>query len=392
MIGISRLLCGTISETDRLRYPEAASSEGHGKRPVVVWNITRRCNLHCAHCYIDAQDKAYKGEFSHEEALAVIDDLVKYQIPVLLFSGGEPLMRHDLFSLCEYATSKGIRTVLSTNGTLITPENAKALKKAGMSYIGVSLDGTEKTHDKFRGKAGAYQETLQGIRNSLAAGLRTGLRFTITSFNMNDVDAVFDLLEAEGIQRACFYHLAYGGRGGRIVKYDLTPQQSRGVIDRVFARTRDLYARGVQKDILTVDNHADAVYLYMQVLKEDPARAAEIAKLLEWNGGNSSGKGIGDIDYLGNVHPDQFWQHYTVGNIRQKPFSQIWSEGDELLNSLRNRGPLLKGRCAACQFKGFCNGNLRIRAEAVYNDLWAPDPACYLTDEEIGIKTPARAK
>ena len=109
-------------------------------------------------------------------------------------------------------------------------------------------------------------------------------------------------------------------------------------------------------------------------------------QLLRWNGGNSSGIGIGAVDHLGNVHADQFWQHYSFGNVRERPFSRIWTDtSDPLMAGLKNRKPLLKGRCAACKYLDICNGNFRVRAEAIYDDVWAPDPACYLSDEEIGL-------
>lgn len=381
MISITKLLCGEVTPGDSLRY-----SEQSHRRPVVVWNLTRRCNLHCLHCYASAQDKESPGELSTQEGRGLIDDLAGYGVPVLLFSGGEPLLHPDLLELAHYAAQKGIRPVLSTNGTLLSRRQALELKEAGFSYVGVSLDGLEKAHDRFRGKQGAFRQALAGLGYCREAGLRTGLRLTLTRFNAPELPGIFDLLEAERIDRLCFYHLAYAGRGSQLVSWDLPSPEARAVMDLVFERSLDFHRRGIFKDILTVDNHADGAYLYLRVKRDFPQRAEEVRRFLERNGGNSSGVGIAAIDELGLVHPDQFWRHYSVGNIREKPFSSIWEDGSEpLLVGLRDRKSRLHGRCARCQYLDLCGGNLRVRAEALYGDVWAPDPACYLSDEEIGI-------
>ncbi len=382
MINCTRLLCAKKGFYDEIRYVKGKPADTN--RPIVVWNTTRSCNLRCVHCYIDAQAKKDKGELSTEQAKVMIDDLAAFGAPVLLFSGGEPFMRGDLFELGKYALSKGLRTVISTNGTLITKDAAEKIKEAGFSYVGISLDGLEATNDKFRKESGAFQKTLQGIRNCLSAGVRAGLRFTINKHNFHDVPGIFDLVEKEGIQRACFYHLVYAGRGSEMVKDDLTPQQARDVMDLIFERTIRLCRKNTDTEILTVDNHADGVYLYLRLKKEDESKAREALDLLKINGGNKSGIGIADVDNLGFVHFDQFWRHYSPGNVKTRRFSEIWSdESDELLRNLRNRLPFLKGKCGRCHFQDICAGNFRVRAEAVYGDVWQEDPACYLSEGEI---------
>jgi radical SAM protein with 4Fe4S-binding SPASM domain len=251
--------------------------------------------------------------------------------------------------------------------------------------VGVSLDGIGETNDRFRGVRGAFDAALRGIRHCTEVGVRVGLRLTLNKHNCEDLTDILDLLEEERIQRACFYHLVYAGRGSRMRGDDLSLEESRTAVDLIFDRTEDFHRRGVELEILTVDNHADGPYLLRRVQTRQPERADEVLQLLRWNGGNSSGVGIGAVDHQGNVHADQFWQHYTFGNVRERPFSQIWTDTDDpLMAGLKNRKPLLKGRCAACQHLDICNGNFRVRAEAVHGDVWAPDPACYLTDEEIG--------
>ena len=391
MIGVTKLLCGTVTPSDALRYGRrSAKSPSHllqftqDKKPVVVWNMTKACNLRCIHCYYTARSQPDPGELTTAEAKALIDDLAQFGVPVLLFSGGEPLMREDLFELGGYAVERGIRAVISTNGTLINRRTARRIKEAGFSYVGVSLDGIGETNDRFRGQQGAFEEALRGIRHCTEVGIKVGLRLTLNKHNYDDLSAILDLLEEENIKRACFYHLVYAGRGTRMKGDDLTLEETRAAVDLIFDRAEDFHRRGVDLEILTVDNHADGPYLYLRVKREQPERAEEVMQLLLWNGGNSSGVGIGAIDHLGNVHADQFWQHYSFGNVRQRPFSEIWTDtSDPLMAGLKNRKPLLKGRCASCQYLDICNGNFRVRAEAVYGDVWAPDPACYLTDEEI---------
>lgn len=383
MLGITRILCGISRETDALRYD---IRERNGTRPVVVWNVTRRCNLHCIHCYSESQDEEYPDELEHGEALSLIDSLAEYGVPVLLFSGGEPLMRPDLMELAPYASKKGLRTVLSSNGTLISASVARDLKKAGFSYIGISLDGLGEINDKFRGKKGAFTEALEGIRNCRLAGLRVGVRFTITSYNYKAVPGIFELILSEDIPRCCFYHLVYSGRGSRLKEQDLEHEEKRRLISYIFQRTLELHQQGQTRDILTVDNHTDAVFLYLTLLREDSQRAGEAYRLLKHNGGNRSGIAIGAISNTGEVYADQFWRHHSFGNIRKRKFGEIWEDtSDPLMKGLKNRRALIKGRCALCKYYEICGANFRVRAEAVYDDVWAPDPACYLTDWEIGI-------
>jgi radical SAM protein with 4Fe4S-binding SPASM domain len=307
-------------------------------------------------------------------------------VPVILFSGGEPLFREDLFELASLAREQGIRVALSTNGTLITDEVARKISSVGFAEVGISLDGIGVKNDRFRGQNGAYEAALKGIRSCVALGLRVSLRLTITRFNHQEIPAIFHLIEREGIDRACFYHLAYSGRGGKLREEDITHSETRAVVDRIFEHTQDLHRRGLQKEVLTVGNHADGVYLYLKLRKQDRLRAEKVLDLLKRNGGNNSGIKIGAVDDLGNVHPDQFWWHYSLGNVQRRKFGEIWMDTSEpLLKGLKNRKRLLKGRCARCHYLDLCNGNLRVRAEAVFGDVWAEDPACYLSDEEIGL-------
>jgi radical SAM protein with 4Fe4S-binding SPASM domain len=392
MVNITKLYCGERQPADNLRY-----GHGHGapksaseRRPIVVWNVTRTCNLRCVHCYSDSHPQKYPGELTTDQAKAVIDDLVQFGIPALLFSGGEPLTRPDLPELMEYASKSGLRLTLSTNGTLIDGPMARWLHSIGLCYAGISIDGIGETNDLFRGKKGAFDAAVRGIRNCQDAGQKVGLRLTLTRRNCMDLHQIFDFIQAEGIQRACFYHLVYTGRGNRAD--ELTPAEIRHAMDVILARTESFHEQGLRKEILTVDNHADNAYVYLKLRERDAERAEEVYQWMKWNGGgaNSSGIGIANIDTQGNVHPDQFWQTATFGNVKERPFSEIWTDDSiPLLAQLRDRLPLLKGRCGACRFKEICGGSFRVRAWQVYGDPWASDPGCYLTDEEIGLTADA---
>jgi len=395
MIGISKLYCGTVEPSDALRYgrdsgklPSHLLQFSKDKKPVVVWNMGRRCNLKCVHCYAQSKDIEYTNELTTQQGKELIDDLAQFGAPVILFSGGEPIMRSDLPELAMYARSKGMRAVISTNGTLIDKKMAKVLKDIGLSYVGVSLDGMKETNDKFRGLNGAFDLALQGMRNCLAEGIKVGLRFTINKKNVKDIPAIFDLLEKENIPRVCFYHLVYAGRGSKLVKDELSHEESRKTLDLIMERTKAMHERGFPMEVLTVDNHCDGPYVYFRLLKEDPKRAKDVFELLQMNQGNSSGIGIGCVSWDGSVHADQFWRHYSFGNVKERKFSEIWTDtSNELMKGLKNRKALIKAnadRCAKCKWFDICNGNFRVRAEAIYGNVWADDPACYLTKEEIG--------
>ena len=391
MIGISKLYCGTVEPSDALRYgrmsgklPSHLLQFSKDKRPVVVWNITRRCNLKCVHCYAHAKNIPFENELTTTEGKALLDDLADFGVPVILFSGGEPLMREDLPELAAYAVEKKMRAVISTNGTLIPPDTAKTLKSIGLSYVGISIDGLETVNDRFRAVKGAFRMALEGIENCQAAGIKVGLRFTINRFNRDEIPKIFDLIEEHDIPRACFYHLVYAGRGSNLIKDDLSLEESRRVVDLIMDRTRALCEAGKPKEILTVDNHADGPYVYMRLLKEDPQRAAAVYELLKMNEGNNSGRGIGCVSWDGEVYADQFWRHHSFGNIRERALSEIWTDTSEpLMQQLKEKKKYVTGRCATCRWLDVCGGNFRVRAEAATGDLWAPDPACYLTDEEI---------
>jgi radical SAM protein with 4Fe4S-binding SPASM domain len=371
----------------------AVAKTAKDRRPIVVWNLTRTCNLKCVHCYTSSEAKRYPDELPTKTCKTVLDDLADFKVPAVLFSGGEPLVRPDLFELAAHARSKSLHVVLSTNGTLIDQAKAKRLKELEFAYVGISLDSAiPAVHDQFRGVEGAFERTMRGFRHCVEAGQKVGLRLTLTRHTCENLDMIFDFLEREQINRACFYHLCPAGRGKDLNA--LTPEESRKAVDTIFTRSRDFARRGLPIEILNVDNHADGPYLYLRMLREHDPRAQQVLDMLTWNGGarNSSGVGIANIDFYGNVHADQFSMFRSFGNVKNRKFSEIWQDtSDPIMAGLKDRLDLLKGRCATCRFKSICGGSLRARAEITTGDPWAPDPGCYLTDEEIAGELPQSA-
>ncbi len=397
MIGCTKLICGTATLGEAMNYSRSGGKvPAHmlqfttDDRPLVVWNMTRRCNLSCVHCYISATSGGEAGERRDElttgEARAFIKDIARMGSPVLLFSGGEPTLREDLFELGRLAIDSGMRAVISSNGTTIDEEMAKRIVEVGFSYVGVSIDGAGETHDRFRGKQGAFDDAIRGVRNCLAAGVKAGVRLTVNRANVRELPQVLDIVEREGIPRFCMYHLVYAGRGEKLVSQDLSHEEARGVIACLIEKVLDWEKRGVKTEILTTDNHADGVMVETFVREHRPERLDDVHALQGRHGGCSAGKKMANVDYAGNVHPCQFWSSATLGNVRERPFSEIWTDvSNPLLAKLRKMSEHLTGpRCSGCRHRATCGG-CRIRAEVVSGDLWGDDPACYLTEAEIGV-------
>jgi heme d1 biosynthesis radical SAM protein NirJ len=354
--------------------------------PVVIWNLIRRCNLTCKHCYSISADTNFPGELSTEQVYAVMDDLKGFRVPVLILSGGEPLLRPDIYDIAKRAKTKGFYVGLSSNGTLIDENNIDKIAECDFNYVGVSLDGLGATHDRFRRLDGAFEASLKGIRLCRDLGLKIGVRFTMTQDNAHDLPGLLKLVEDEGIDRFYFSHLNYAGRGNKNRKGDAQYQLTRQAMDLLFDTCWEYNQRGLEKEFTTGNNDADGVYFLHWVRRRFPESAAHVeAKLRQW-GGNSSGVNVANIDNLGNVHPDTMWWHYTLGNVKERPFSQIWPDvADPLMAGLKAYPRAVKGRCGECAYLRICNGNTRVRAQQMTGDAWAEDPGCYLTDEEIGL-------
>lgn len=412
MINITRLWTGAEQPADHLRYglhhsgmhstqastAACVPTSSRARKPIVVWNITRTCNLRCIHCYADSHAEKYPGELSWEQCCDVIDDLAEYGASALLLSGGEPLLHPRLPDILERATGKGLKVTISTNGTRITPDYAALFKQLGVAYVGISLDGIGAIHDQFRGVKGAFEGAIRGFRLCEEAGQKTGLRLTLTRNNVQSMEQILDFIEEQNIQRVCFYHLVPTGRGVDVAS--LQPQEARKAIDMLIARAEAWHHSGHTRELLTVTQPADGIYLLLRQLKEGSPLAMQTLRLLQWNGGgaNSSGRGIANIDTQGNIHPDQFWQGVTLGNVKTERFSTVWDAAHApsaaRLAELRGsdnpdeRQKLLSGRCASCRHFRLCGGGFRTRAAFANGHWYGSDPGCYLTDEEIHTSLP----
>lgn len=341
-------------------------------KPVVMWNLTRRCNLACKHCYMDAS-RDIEHELSLEEGIRLVDQLAQMKIPILILTGGEPLLSPHFFSLAFHAREMGLRTVVSTNGTLITAEVARLMAEAGIRYVGVSLDSVlPARHDEFRGVLGAYERAMQGLKNARDAGLKTGLRITLTRDNWQDVPALINLALEENIPRFCLYHLVPVGRGAEISDMDVSPEQRRSVIRLLAEAAVELKDRNIE--ILTTDSPMDGAYL-LELLKDDPRRDY-VRKLLTNAGGCSAGVKVANISYQGDVHPCHFMPQVVVGNVRERSFQDIWIDNpSDELKMLRAIKSNLKGECGKCDYRELCGG-CRQKAYYYNGDLLAEDPTC----------------
>ena len=380
MINVSKLYSGTPGQSDELRYEHTPSTG-----PIVVYNCTPRCNLRCLHCYSTSDCARRDAELDTTQAKKFLADTLEINAPVVLFSGGEPLLRPDLLELLAEAKRLGLRTVISTNGTLIDEQIAAKLKDASLSYIGISLDGPEQIHDEFRQSKGAFKATLKGIQNCLNAGLRTGLRFTITKTNHLQVPLVYDIAAENKIRRICFYHLIRSGRATKLEAEVLAPQETRDTVDTILQKTDEAVCKDLVEEVLTVGNHADGPYLLVKMQRQgksiDPAK-----RLLLKNGGNRIGQGIVCVGWDGAVYADQFWRAYSLGNVTEKSFKEIWTNEDEpVLNKLRNKDKFADKRCQKCKWFDLCKGNFRFLGPDPADKNWLLEPPCYLTDDEIRL-------
>ncbi|MCA0872476.1 heme d1 biosynthesis radical SAM protein NirJ [Seohaeicola saemankumensis] len=373
----------------QLVAPTPVRKRGSGEvKPVVIWNMTRRCNLKCRHCYTVSADVDFPGELSHEQAMETLEDLGRFRVPALILSGGEPLDRKDLFEVATRARQLVRMLALSTNGTKIHGENADRVAEIGFDYVGISIDGIGATNDWFRGVEGAFADALRGVRECKKRGIKVGLRFTITEGNHQHLPDLLKLCDDEGVDKFYLSHLVYAGRGDKNRGEDAAHKRTRKALDLLLDRAWIGVAEDMPLDIVTGNNDADAGYFLQWVRRNfDEAHVAHVRRHLAAWGGNSSGLGVANIDFLGKVHPDTYWSDYTVGNVKDTPFSELWTGDDPMLATLRTRPRPLKGRCGACKLRDVCGGNTRIRALQLTGDPWAEDPACYLSNQEIGVDT-----
>lgn len=382
MFRLTRYMQALADPTKVGRRPQVAAPTG----PVVIWNLIRRCNLTCKHCYATSADKDFPGELSTDQVFSVMDDLKAYGVPVLILSGGEPLMRPDIFEISRRAKDMGFYVGLSSNGTLITKDNIDAIADIGYDYVGVSLDGMRDIHDLFRRRSGAFDESMAGIRLCRDIGIKVGLRFTLTQTNTGDLPDLLRLLDDEGLDKFYLSHLNYAGRGNKNRGEDAHHRMTRAAMDLLFETCWDHIGAGDPKEFVTGNNDADGAYLLQWVERYMPTQRERLLGMLTRGGGNFSGVNIANIDNLGRVHPDTMWWDYTLGSVKDRPFSQIWEDTtDPLMAGLKQKERPVEGRCAQCGYLPICGGNSRTRAWQLTGNAWAEDPGCYLSDAEIGV-------
>ncbi len=379
MINISKLYCDLASESDKLRYVEHKLAG-----PVVVFNCTDKCNLKCRHCYSESKNTQKLKELDTNQAKKLINQIKQCHSPAILFSGGEPLARADLFDLLEYAKEIKMNTVISTNATLIDEAVASKLRRAKVRYVGVSIDGDEKFHDGFRGVKQSFNKTIEGIKHCQKAGLKVGLRFTMTSENDGFVPFIFDLARQHNIRRICFYHLIKVGRA-KDECCQLSLQKTRQAIDTIIDLTQKAVQDGAIDEVLTVGNHADGPYLLTRMQQESKDAEYEKAlQFLRYNGGNKVGQKISAVSFDGNVYADQFWRNYSLGNVTEKSFGKIWNNKNEpVLKMLNNKNEFADKRCKKCKWFEICKGNWRFLTDSPDEKNWTNEPLCYLLDSEI---------
>lgn len=388
MIDLTRLVRGIDNRPEEMKYERTHSDEPIV--PLVVWNATPACNLTCKHCYFGAIQERSDEELSTAEVKSFIDTLAEMDVPVFVFSGGEPFVRNDIAELAAYADEHGIRPIASSNGTYLTEERAQAVADAGMAYVGVSLDGVGETHDEFRGMEGSFDRAVDGIRNAQRAGMGTGIRSTMTEDTIDDLPDLVDLSVDLGVDRLNVFHLIYTGRGGTITGSDLPFEETRAMVDYLYERTHELAESHPDMQLLTAGNYADAIYLYQKIRADNPEYEKRARELLFEDGPGrvvkkgDAGPKVVNVDYRGDVHPSMFLPNITLGNIQEKSLAEILAESD-VWQALANPVEHLSGRCGQCSYREICGGNSRARAYATHGELWAEDPRCYLTDGELGL-------
>jgi heme d1 biosynthesis radical SAM protein NirJ len=387
MFRISQLLTTLHNDLTDLK-PVSAARKMPG--PVVIWNLIRRCNLRCKHCYSTSLDIDFKDELTTEQIKNTIDDLKVAKVPVLILSGGEPLLRPDIYEITEYAKKKGFYLALSTNGTLINEDNIEAIKAAEYQYVGISIDGLEEFHDEFRRQKGSFKTSMHAIKLCKQAGIKVGMRLCLTRENFADLPAMLNLMEDNNVDKFYLSHLNYSGRGKRSSENDAMFKMTKDAMELLYERAWSHITQGIEIDFVTGNNDADGPFLLQWANKKfgktHPEAIANLKqRLVNW-GGNASGVNVANIDNTGTIHPDTYWWNHPIGNVKTEKFSDVWKNTqDPLMLGFRQSPRPVKGRCASCNYLSICGGNTRTRAFAQSGDAWAEDPGCYLEDDEIGI-------
>ena len=351
--------------------PRPDGAAGVAPPRVVAWEVTRSCNLACAHCRASAVHGPYEGELSTAEALTLVDQIASFASPILILTGGEPLMRADVFDIAEHAVAAGLRTVMSPNGTLVTREVAARMKACGIARISVSIDfPTAGEHDRFRGVPGAYDGAVRGVRNAIAAGVEVQINSTITRLNVHHLAALLQLADDLGAVSFHPFMLVPTGRGKELEEQELPPEEYERALEWMY---------DAQQESKLFMKPTDVPHYWRVMRQRAKAQGRALAVHPHSHGGMNTlsrgclaGVGFCFISHVGGVQPCGYFDK-QAGDVRHTPFRQIWRESP-LFVELRDFDGL-KGKCGACEFKKVCGG-CRARAYEATGDYMAEEPYC----------------
>ncbi|MEM4702761.1 MAG: radical SAM protein [Archaeoglobaceae archaeon] len=336
----------------------------------VVWDITYACNLRCKHCYATA-GKPLENELTTEEAMDVIDKLDRLGVTIIAFSGGEPLVRRDIYELTKYAAEKGIYVAIATNGIMINDEVARKLKESGVSYLQISLDGMRETHEAFRGIKGIFDRTVEGIKNAVKNGFFVNVSMTVTRYNYGEVEEVIKLCEELGVNWFMHYNFIPTGRGKEIVEADITPEQREKLL-------RMLYERNFNSNISLLSTAPQFARIALQCSGSiipthfyNVNAGERLKQLAEFIGGCGAGRFYFAIKANGDITPCVFFP-LVVGNVRFDDLEDLW-KNNRVFEDLRNKDKI-EG-CGECDYRYVCGG-CRARAYNYFGDYLKPDPGC----------------
>lgn len=342
---------------------------------MVVWNITQVCNLACEHCYQNAGPQAAKDELTLEEKLRVVDQLADNWVPFLAIAGGEPLACPDIWQVLEHAHRRGIHLTIATNGTLLTREKVERLRECGVKYIEVSVDSLDPAeHDRFRGKPGAWQRAINGIKASIEAGMRTGFATCFTRHNVDRADEIIQFAYDLGCSTFSHFNFIPVGRGKQYAEYDLTPEQR----ERLLRVLNKWLQSGKINVISTAPQFARTCVMYappdgfFATGHAGRGKGQKTRVLAQYTGGCGAGRCYCCIQPNGFVTPCVYISSVVVGDLRKQSFEEIWN--NELFRVLQDRED--RGdHCGVCDYRIYCGG-CRARALAYTGDITAGDPGC----------------
>jgi heme b synthase len=335
---------------------------------MVAWEVTRRCNLRCLHCRASAQDSTHPDELTTQEARDLLEDVASFASPVMILTGGEPLLRGDILDIARYGTDLGLRMVMAPNGTLLTPQMAVDLREAGIQRISISLDGAEKrAHDAFRGVDGAFEGALDGIRSAKEAGLSFQINTTVTKRNLQDVPEIMDLAVRLGAVAHHIFLLVPTGRGRTLTAERITGEEYERVLNWFYD----------QRERVPIQLKATCAPHYYRILRQRAKKEGKTVSpknfgLDATTRGCLGGSAFCFVSHIGDIQPCGYLE-VPCGNVRHAPLSVIWRTSEEF-QRLRDLN-LYKGKCGRCEYRTVCGG-CRARAYEMTGDYLEEEPFC----------------